>query len=73
MRKETAAQKSRKGEGEEMKYKYMGEEAGQTYVEGPRGAGYTVNMNLAARNEKRPIYDKNEKLRGYICHEDIEQ
>ena len=53
------------------RYKYVGEEAGKTYIQGSRGAGYTVNLNLAAKTEKRPIYDKNEKLRGYVCHNDI--
>jgi len=52
-------------------YKYVGEEAGISYLEGPRGARYSVNLNLAARDEKRPAYDKNEKLRGYVCHNDI--
>jgi len=55
------------------RYKYVGEEAGKTYIQGSRGAGYTVNLNLAAKTEKRPIYDKNEKLRGYVCHEEIEK
>ena len=55
----------------EKEYKYEGEEAGLTYISGPRGAGYTVDLNFAVRDEKRPLYDRNGKFRGYVSHNNI--
>ena len=56
-----------------VKYKYIGKVAGRTYIRGPRGAEYTVNLHLALRNEKRPMFGKNDKLRGYVSRGDIEK